>query len=137
MKRRYVALIAAVVVLAIVIAFLVPAVSIWPVQAEVRAKGEALASTPVTDRIDFGAVPQGATTTRTISLSNAGKVPNNVRVFIFGSVSDMVKIEPESFTLERGEKRDVSFQLTVPDSAPPGKKLTGRVVMVHLPKRLW
>ena len=53
MKKRYVVLIAAVVVLAIVIAFLVPAVSIWPVQAEVRAKGEALASTPVTDRIDF------------------------------------------------------------------------------------
>ena len=71
MKKRYVVLIAAVVVLAIVIAFLVPAVSIWPVQAEVRAKGEALASTPVTDRIDFGAVPQGAATTRIISLSNS------------------------------------------------------------------
>lgn len=137
MKKRYIALIAVAVVLVLVIIFLVPALTIWPVQAIAEAKDGVLTSTPFTDRVDFGKVPLEATTTKAVSLENTGKVPNYVKVFVFGSIGDMVKVEPNSFTLEKGEKRDIRLRLTMPDSAPTGKKFTGRVVILHLPKRLW
>jgi hypothetical protein len=137
MKRRYIALIAVAVVLVLVVVFLVPTLTIWPVQAIAEAKGGVLTGTPFTDRVDFGKVPLGAITVKVAYLENTSKVPNYVKVFVFGSVSGMVKVSPNPFTLEKGERRDIKLTLTMPDSAETGKKFTGKVVILHLPKRLW
>ena len=54
-----------------------------------------------------------------------------------GSIGAFIDIEPTSVTLEEGERQDIYLRITVPASAEPGQKFTGRVIILRLPKRLW
>ena len=116
MKKRYIALIAVAVVLVLVITFVVQAMTIYSAQVVAKGEGSSIGMAPFTDRVDFGDVPQGSTMTKTISLENEGTVPNYIRVFIVGSIGVMVDIQPNSFTLEAGESREVELELTMPAS---------------------
>ncbi len=137
MKKRYIALIAVGVVLVLTIVFFVQATTIYSSQVIAKEKGSAIGIAPFTDRVDFGDIPLGLTVTKVISLENEGSTPNFIRVFIMGSISSLVDVEPSSFTLEPGESRDIDLELTMPASAEPEKKFTGRVIILRLPKALW
>ena len=137
MKKRYIALIAVGVVLVLAIVFFVQATTIYSSQVIAKEAGSAIGIAPFTDRIDFGDIPQGNTVSKVITLENEGTVPNYIRVFIMGSIGSLVEVEPSSFTLEEGESQDVELTLTMPASAEPEKKFSGRVFILRLPKALW
>lgn len=137
MKKRYIAFIALGVLLLLAATFLFQATTIYSAQAVVKETGSPVGIAPFTDRIDFGDIPQGATIGRTLILENAGVVPNQVNVFILGNIGDLVEVAPGSVTLEPGESAEVDFTLTMPVSATPEKKYTGKIFVLRLPLRLW
>ncbi len=137
MQKRYITLIAVGVLVLIVVTFLAQALTIYPSQVIAKEKGEPIGIAPFTDRIDFGDIPRGSTVTKEITLENKGSVPNYIRVFIIGSIGVLVEIEPSSLTLEEGQSQDIKLRLTMPDSATPEKKFSGRVFILRLPKGVW
>ena len=137
MKKQYTYLVAAAMLVILAAVILAQALTIYPSQVIAKAAGDPIGIAPFTDRVDFGDVPQGMTVTKEISLENEGSVPNYILVFITGSVGSLVTVEPSSLTLEEGESQDIMLQLTMPASATPEKKFSGRVFILRLPKRLW
>ena len=136
-KKRYITLIALGVLLLLAVTFLFQALTIYDCQVIAKAKGEAIGIAPFTDRIDFGDIPQGEAVGKTLIMENEGTVPNQINIFIIGNIGDLVKVDPGSVSLEPGETAEVEFSLTMPASAPPEKKYTGKVFILRLPKRLF
>ena len=136
-KKRYIALIALGVLLLLVVTFLFQALTIYDAQAIAKASGEAIGMAPFTDRVDFGDIPQGQTVGKTLIMANEGSVPNQINVFVIGNIGDLVKVAPGSLSLEPGETVEVKLSLTMPASATPEKKYTGKVLVLRLPKRLF
>lgn len=136
-KKRYVLLIALAVILILAVTFFLRTLTIYSSQVIVKAEGEPLGFAPFEDRIDFGDIPQGDTVGKTLIVQNAGTVPNKISVFMIGGITDLVKYEPHSFELQPGETVEVKFQLTMPASATPGRKYSGKVLIFRLPQRLW
>ena len=136
-KKRYIAIIALGVLLLLVVTFLFQALTIYDTQVIVKAAGDPIGMAPFTDRIDFGDVPQGEGVGKTLIMENEGAVPNQVVVFVIGNIGDLVTVNPESVSLEPGEKVEVDFDLSMPVSATPEKKYTGKVFVLRLPKRLF
>jgi hypothetical protein len=137
MKKRNIVFIALGVVLLLAVTFLFQALTIYNTQVIAKEAGTSIGINPLGDRIDFGDIPQGETVSKTLIMENEGAVPNNVTVFIIGNIGDLVEVNPSSLTLEPGETVEVKFRLTMPASAPPEKKFTGRVFVLRLPKRLF
>lgn len=136
-KKRYIALIALGVVLVLAITFLFQAMTIYNTQVIAKGAGEPIGIAPFTDRIDFGDVPQGEAVGKTLIMENEGAIPNNITVFIIGNIGDLVNVSPSSISLEPGETAEIELGLTMPASATPEKKYTGRVFILRLPKRLF
>jgi len=136
MKKRYIAFIALGVLL-LAVTFLFQATTIYSVQAIAKEAGSAIGINPLGDRIDFGDIPQGAAVTKTLILENQGTIPNRIVIFIIGGIGDLVKVEPGSLTVEPGETKEVDFELTMPASATPERKYSGRAFVLRLPTRLW
>ena len=137
MKKRYIAFIALGVVLLLVVTFLFRALTIYDTQVIAVEAGEPIGINPLTDRIDFGDIPQGQGVGRTLILENAGTVPNQINIFIIGSIGDLVKVQPGSLTIEPGETKEVNFRLTMPASATPERKYSGKVFILRLPLGVW
>ena len=137
MRKRYIAVIALGALLVLVGTFFVQSMTIYNSQVIAKETGSAIGIAPFTDRIDFGDIPQGAGVGKTLMLENAGTVPNQVIVFVFGNISDLVEIEPSSLSLEPGESRQVEFKLLMPASATPERKYSGKVIVLRLPKAVW
>jgi hypothetical protein len=136
-KKSYIALIALGILLLLAVTFLFQALTIYDTQVIVKAAGEPLGMAPFTDRIDFGDIPQGEAIGKTLIMENEGAVPNQVVVFVIGNIGDLVTVNPSSVSLEPGEKVEVDFDLSMPASAEPEKKYTGKVFVLRLPKRLF
>ena len=137
MKKRYIALIAVGVVLVLAIAFFVQATTIYSSQVIAKPKGDAIGMAPFTDRVDFGDIPQGQAVTKELILENEGTVANSIRIFIIGGIGGFIDIDPASFSLEPGESQNVKLRLTMPATAEPEKKFSGRVIILRLPKTIW
>ena len=136
-RKRYIALIALGVLLLLASTFLFQAMTIYDSQVIAKEEGSAIGIAPFTDRIDFGDVPQGATVGKTLILENAGVIPNQINIFVIGSIGDLVKVNPGSLSLEAGETKEVKFELTMPASVPVESKFSGKVFILRLPKRLF
>ena len=136
-KKRYIALIALGVLLLLLVTFLFQALTIYDAQVIAKEKGAAIGIAPFTDRIDFGDIPQGQTVGKTLIMENEGAVPNQINIFVIGNIGDLVDVEPSSVSLEPGETAEVDLELTMPASATPEKKYTGKVFILRLPKRLF
>ena len=136
-KKRYIALIALGVLLLLVVTFLFQALTIYDSQVIVKEKGSPIGINPLTDRIDFGDIPQGEGVGKSLILENEGTVPNQVNIFVIGNIGDLVEVDPGSLTVEPGETAEVKLSLTMPASAPPEKKYTGKLFILRLPKRLF
>ena len=134
MRKKYIVLIALGVVVLLVGTFLNQALTIYPSQVIVKPAGSAIGIAPFTDRVDFGDVPQGSTVGKTLVLENGGTNSNQVYVFIMGGIGELVTVQPKSFTIAEGATQEVKFSLTMPKSADPEKKFSGRVLVLRLPK---
>lgn len=136
-RKRYLILIGIGVLLILVGTFLFQSVTRYRTQVIVAAAGAPLGINPLEDRIDFGDIPVGQEVTKTLILENLGSVDNYIAIFLIGGIGDLVKVEPNFFTLVSGEKKDVRFRLAMPDSAPVDKRFSGRVLVFRLPKSLF
>jgi hypothetical protein len=136
-SKRYIALIALGILLLLAVTFLFQALTIYDTQVIAKAVGEPIGMAPFTDRIDFGDIPQGEGVGKTLIMVNEGSVPNQVMIFIIGNIGDLVTVNPDSVSLAPGETVEVDFDLSMPVSAPPEKKYSGKVFVLRLPKRLF
>ena len=134
MKLRYIFLIICVVIIAVAVYLFLTFCDMYTVKAVAVESGTTVDKSEVTGRLDFGEVLQGEQVTRTVVLENAGDNDHSIRIWMIGSITQAIDIEPgTSFELEAGTRQDVDFTLTMPDSASEGKKLSGRVIIVKLP----
>ena len=86
------------------------------------------------ERIDFGDIPQGKSSVRTLILENSGDNDHSIKIWIIGSIGQMIEVEPaRSFDLSAGTSQDVNFQFNMPVSAMIGEKFTGRIIIFELP----
>lgn len=136
-RKRYIALIALGILLLLAVTFLFQAMTIYPTQAIAKETGSPVGIAPFTDRIDFGDIPQGTSVSKTLVLENQGAVPNRIIIFVIGGIGNLVKVEPGSLTLKEGETKEVKFRLTMPASATPERKYSGRVFVLRFPQRLF
>ena len=134
-RPRYLVLFALGFILVLVGTFLCQSTTIYSSQVIVVPSGAPIGINPLDDRVDFGDVPQGSSVGKTLNFENEGSLPNRVIVMVVGSIGDLVKVEPSSFTLNQGDKQDVSLQLVMPESAEVEKKFSGRVVVLRFPLR--
>ena len=134
MKIKYIILIIIVALIAVAIYLFLTFSNMYTVKAVAVEAGNPVSTDQVTDRLDFGDVPQGEQVTRTVVLENNGDNSHSIRIWLIGSISKLLDIEPgTSFELEAGTRQDVDFIFAMPDSAPEEKKYTGRVIIVELP----
>ena len=136
-RKRYLVLIGIGVLLILVGTFFFQSVTRYSTQVIVAEAGAPLGINPLEDRIDFGDIPVGQEVTKTLILENLGGVDNYIAIFVVGGIGDLVKVEPNFFTLVSGERMDVQFRLAMPDSAPVDKNFSGSVFVFRLPKGLF
>jgi hypothetical protein len=96
----------------------------------VSKAGNPTGTQPLTGLLDFGDVSQGSEVSKKITIVNTSEVNNEIRVYILGSISQLIDIVPGSvFTLAAGNYQDITFKLMI----PAGETDTGRVIILRLP----
>jgi hypothetical protein len=134
MKKWQIILTVVIVILAIAGFFFWRSTTIYSAQAVTVVSGSTIGIAPFTDRVDFGDIPQGDTISKTVTLTNSGNNSNSIKIYILGSISQMITVTPgKSFAIGAGESQDINFQLAMPASAAVGKKFTGRIIILKLP----
>lgn len=134
MKKKYIFPIVIVVLVAIAIYLFLAFSDIYSVKAVAVESGSSVATTTITNRLDFGNIPQGEQVTKTVVLENTGNSDHSIKIWVIGSAAQMIDIEPDSsFELEAGTTQDINFILNMPDTAREEKKFTGRVIILELP----
>jgi hypothetical protein len=88
---------------------------------------------PLSDNLDFGDLSRNNGMTRYVTLKSGGSMPTYVSIWKFGEISDLVKVDKDSFTLEPGEERKVGFDISIPNSAQ-ARQYSGWVWIFRLPK---
>jgi hypothetical protein len=92
---------------------------------------------PPTETLDFGDVPPDATVNRVIQFENNGRVPTGVMILEWGGIGDLMGISDAFFTLDPGDEKEVTFDVTPPRSAlaqgDEEKEYSGRVIVLRVP----
>jgi len=88
---------------------------------------------PPGNPFDFGDLPPTASMDNKLIYKNEGRMDTYVMIGVFGSIRDFIDIEDAFFNLAPGEEREILVKLSVPSTAEPGKRYTGRVVITRLP----
>ena len=134
MKKKYILPIVIVALVAIAVFLFLTFSDIYTVKAVAVKAGGSVVTTTATERLDFGNIPQGEQVTKMIVLENTGNDDHSIKIWMIGSIAQMIDIEPgNSFELEAGTTRDINFILNMPDTAREEKKFTGRVIIMKLP----
>jgi hypothetical protein len=134
MKKWQIVLAIVIVILAVVVYFFARSSNIYSARAVTVKAGSPIGMAPFIDRIDFGDIPQGEAVTKTVVLTNSGDSSNTIKVYILGSISQLIDVTPgKSFELKAGKTQDIDFRLSMPASSPVGKKFTGRIIILKLP----
>ncbi len=137
MSKKYISLFVLGVVVVLVSVFLAGALTVYSSQVVAKPEDAPIGFNPLEDRIDFGDIPLGAGVGKTVVLENRGQSPTSVRVFVLGSIGELVEVEPSSFILEAADMQEVELSLIMPVSATVEKKYTGRIVILRLPRAIW
>lgn len=134
MKKWQIAVVVIAVILAVAIFFLTRITTMYSTQVVAIEAGGSIGVAPFTDRVDFGDVPQGDSISKTIILENNGDNNNTIKVYILGSISQLIEPTPGySFEINAGQTKNLVLSLSMPASAPVGKKFTGRIIILKLP----
>jgi hypothetical protein len=105
--------------------------SIYSAQFLVTATTNTIA--PPDALFDFGGLPPTASITHKLTLKNDGKLNTYVMIMVFGDIGDFLDIQDAFFNLKPGQEREIDMKLTVPSTAQPDKRYSGRVVVTRLP----
>lgn len=90
---------------------------------------------PTDEQLDFGDLSADTSATRYVTLSAAG-ADTYISVLKFGSISELVKLSENNFTMKKGDEKKLEFTMYMPPSAPIGEKYTGYVWIFKTP-RVW
>jgi len=90
---------------------------------------------PLTDNLDFGDLSRENGMARYVTMKSSGNMPVYVSVWKFGDISDLVKVNKDSFILKPGQEEKLSFEIQIPVSAKT-QKYSGSVWIFRLPKLL-
>lgn len=88
---------------------------------------------PLTESLDFGDLSRNNGMTRYVTMTNGGRLSMFVIVWKFGSISDLIKIDKNFFTLSSEEEAKIAFTIDIPPSAEI-KQYKGSVWIFRLPK---
>lgn len=72
------------------------------------------------DTLNFGKLTRGDTSKRTIILSQESHESLNVKIKLYGDISRFIDVQNSSFTLKKGEIKEIGFVLSVPESEETG-----------------
>lgn len=90
---------------------------------------------PTVEKLDFGDLSADTTATRYVTL-NASGINTYIYVWKFGSISELIKLNKNNFTIKKGQEEKLEFSLYMPPSAPIDKKFSGYVWIFKVPK-IW
>ena len=88
---------------------------------------------PTADKLDFGDLSKNTGATRYVSIENNGKYKIYIITWKFGSISELIKVSRNYFTLGSGEKERLAFEMYMPVSADKDK-YSGWVWVFKLPR---
>ena len=88
---------------------------------------------PLADKLDFGDLSRNNGMTRYVTMKSSGGISTYVLVWKMGEISELVKVDKNSFVLKPGEEVKISFEIQIPPSAEV-KKYSGRIWIFRLPK---
>jgi hypothetical protein len=88
---------------------------------------------PPGNPFDFGDLPPTASMDNKLTFKNDGRMDTYIMIGVFGEIRDFIDIEDAFFNLKPGQEREILLKLSVPSTAEPGKRYTGRVVITRLP----
>ena len=90
---------------------------------------------PTAEKLDFGDLSGDTSAARYITL-NAGGMDTYIYIWKFGSIAELMKLNDNNFTMEKGDEKKLELSVYMPLSAPVGEKYTGRVWIFKVP-RVW
>ncbi len=88
---------------------------------------------PPGNPFDFGDLPPTASIDNKLSFKNDGRMDTYVMIGVFGGIRDFIDIEDAFFNLKPGEEKTILVKLSVPSTAEPGDRYSGRVIITKLP----
>lgn len=133
-----IAVVIIVFILVVLAGVLIPFTTSYSSQVIAVEAGGSIGINPSTDRIDFGDMPSGTSVAKAVTLESGGDSSASIRIFIIGGIGSLIKVEPStSFKMEPGESQQVIFRLSMPATAVPGTKFSGRIFILRLPGGFW
>ncbi len=88
---------------------------------------------PTTEVLDFGDLSPGTSAVRRVEVANGTSIPIYVIVFRLGSITDLMDLSRNFFTLPPETVERLEFTVYMPASAPVGERLNGRVYLFKIP----
>lgn len=88
---------------------------------------------PTDERLDFGDLSRGTAAVRMVTVKNDAFMPFFVSVLRFGTIGNLMDLEPNHFMLRRGEEKKIEFTAYMPASAEIDRVYTGRVFVFKIP----
>jgi hypothetical protein len=88
---------------------------------------------PTGNALDFGDLPRNKSAVRTVELKSSGNTASYIMVWMFGGISDLLKVDQNYFTLQPHSDVKLQFTATIPNSAPY-QYFKGSVVIFQIPK---
>ena len=124
------------IILAIVVFFLAVQVLVadkYKAMVQVIDEEGRIGVNPTAENLDFGDLSGNTGATRYINIENNGEYKIFISVWKFGSISELIKISRNNFTLNSGEKERLAFEMYMPISADKDEYL-GWVWVFKLPR---
>ena len=88
---------------------------------------------PTGNALDFGDLPRDKSAIRTVSLVSQGNTATYVMIWKFGSISDLITINKNNFTLPAHSSEKLEFTAAIPHSANY-QIYSGKVIIFQIPK---
>ena len=88
---------------------------------------------PTADALDFGDLSRGTSAVRRVDLTNNTPIPMYVMILKVGSISDLMKVDKNFFTVGAHASTTIEFTVYMPASASTDSDYTGRVLLFKVP----
>lgn len=88
---------------------------------------------PTSESLDFGDLSLGTSAIRRVEIINGTFMPMYVYVFEMGSISGLMNISKNNFTLAPNESTKIEFATYIPASALIDEEYSGRVFIFKVP----
>lgn len=89
---------------------------------------------PTDQALDFGDLSRGTSAVRRVEIKNNTPVPMYIIALKFGSISGLVEIDKNFYTLAPRQAAKMEFSLYMPASAEVERIYSGRVILFKIPK---